>query len=85
MVSPTNQLEDPPEGQVPTGGHSPAPGNQQCSAIKLVTAPVSGWLIRQRGNLSCLFSNTTCIVHLFLNTKPLESIGVNWGYWENIM
>jgi len=79
----TNQ--DPLEGKAPIGGPSLAPRDQQRSSTKPVTAPVSGWLIRQRGILPCLFSNTTCLVHSSLNTKPLESGGVSQGYQQSIV
>lgn len=63
----------------------PCAGERQRPPTRRVPAPVSGWLIRQRGSLPRSFSGTTCAVHLFLNTKPPESIGVSWGYWERVM
>lgn len=61
----------------PTGGHSLVLREQP--SAKPAAAPVSGCLIRQRGIVPCSFSNTTCTARLFLNTKPLESIGVSWA------
>lgn len=62
----------------------PCAGERQRPPTRRIPAPVSGWLIRQRGSLPRSFSGTTCAVHLFLNTKPPESIGVSWGYWERV-